>query len=99
MTAQPEVPLEEAFNLGLKLYQDNSTLVAEQTFRDILNAYRKYLYELYPAVNTERFIFILDKELVTKKLCLEKAPLIHSNRKTTLKELFKEKFGESVNTA
>lgn len=47
MTASTEVPLEDAFDLGIKNLREGNPVVAEQVFRDILKAMPDHYPSLY----------------------------------------------------
>lgn len=55
----------------------------------VFNAYTRYLDELQDQINTERFIFVLEKELSTKIFNILSSKALYRGRETNLKELLK----------
>lgn len=55
----------------------------------VFNAYTRYLDELQNDINTERFIFILEKDLNSKTFNILSSKALYRGRETNLKELLK----------
>ena len=55
----------------------------------VFNAYARYLDELQDQINTERFIFVLEKDLSTKTFNILSSKALYRGRETNLKELLK----------